>query len=72
MIIWLGQRLSWNFADIFSTDRAGLWSLCGLVLRRRACWAARLYQSSWSELGAHRFNMNVDLARQLIGEMFAE
>lgn len=41
MIIWPERRSSWSFADIFSsTDRAGLWSLCGLVLRRRACWAA--------------------------------
>ncbi len=29
------------FADIFSSiDRAGLSNLCGLVLRRRVCWAA--------------------------------
>ena len=37
----MGQRSSWSFADIFSSiDRAGLWNLCGLVLRRRGCWAA--------------------------------
>ena len=38
-----------------------------MVLRRRACWAAGYIRVHESELGAHRFNMNVDLAGQLIG-----
>lgn len=69
MIIWLGQRSSWSFADIFSSiDRAGLWNLCGLVLREKGLLGSRDYiRVHESELGAHRFNMNVDLAGQLIG-----
>ena len=50
------------------------YGVCGLVLaeEKGACWSTAGYIRVHGELGAHRFNMNVDLAGQLIEEMFWE
>ena len=62
-------RSSWNFADISkNTDHAEQWNSYGLVQKRKGLLGSRNYiKEHETELPAHRFNMNVDLAGQLVG-----